>query len=131
MSKLEADVGDSIWMGLFVVASAAQLRVTDVTPFGFDPATELWAFTADGWTTSITVAAVVALASLGAIMWTNDVGLDALSGLQGWMVLVVIWLVLAPPFMPIMTELTMGSDAGKFLAMMIQFVGVGVVSYLG
>lgn len=92
--------------------------------------TELWSFSNAGWTTSITVAFAGSLLSFGGIAVTNDWQASAHGAVQFVLVLVTFWLILSPPFIPLM-ELFLSVKGAAFVSLGVQFVTALSISYFG
>jgi len=131
MTDLALDGNDLLALPVFMLGSLGQLGFLSLSVAGISLSTVLYSITADGYTTQISLGLILSVAALAYVMWTNDLGWRGWSGLQIWLVIVVVWLVLSPPFVPIMKTLLLGSTWGGFVAFVLQTVGFSTLSYLG
>lgn len=132
MTRLKWDGGDIPLIGAFSVGSLSQLEIIDLSGLPISPSTEIWTATADsGHTTVITLAMLISLAALGMILYTNDLGFDSLSYFQVSLLAITTWLILSPPFVPIMDSLITSTDGPKLLAFLVQTSSVTMLSKLG
>jgi len=131
MTDLALDGNDLLALPVFMLGSLGQLGFLSLSVAGISLSTVLYSVTADGYTTQISLGLILSIAALGYVMWTNDLGWRGWSGLQIWLVIVVVWLVLSPPFVPIMKTLLLGSTWGGFAAFVLQTIGFSTLSYLG
>ena len=131
MTDLALDGNDLLALPVFMLGSLGQLGFLSLSVAGISLSTVLYSVTADGYTTQISLGLLLSIAALGYVMWTNDLGWRGWSGLQIWLVIVVVWLVLSPPFVPIMKTLLLGSTWGGFVAFVLQTIGFSTLSYLG
>ena len=131
MTDLALDSEDLLMLPVFMVGSMGQLGFLSLSVFGISLADVLYSFSADGYTTQISLGLLLSTVALLVVLWTNDLGWRGWSGLQIWLVITVVWLVLSPPFVPIMSTLLLGSEWGAFGAFVIQTIGFSTLSYLG
>jgi len=131
VTDLALDGNDLLALPVFMLGSLGQLGFLSLSVAGISLSTVLYSVTADGYTTQISLGLLLSIAALGYVMWTNDLGWRGWSGLQIWLVIVVVWLVLSPPFVPIMKTLLLGSTWGGFVAFVLQTIGFSTLSYLG
>lgn len=131
MTDLALDGEDLIALPIFMIGSMGQLGFLSLSVAGISLADVLYSFSADGYTTQISLGLVLSISALGYVLWTNDLGWRGWSAMQIWLVIAVVWLVLSPPFVPIMSTLLMGSEWGAFGAFVLQTIGFSTLSYLG
>lgn len=131
MTDMAIDGEDLIALPVFMIGSMGQLGFLSLSIAGFSLSDVLYSFSADGYTTQISIGLILSLAALAYVLWTNDLGWRGWSAMQIWLVITVIWLVLSPPFVPIMQTLLLGSEWGAFGAFVLQTVGYTTLSYLG
>lgn len=77
----------------------------------------------------ISIAAILALASLGWVAYSNDWS-GNLSWIQAWVVIATVTLIIAPPFVPAL-EGTLAATPAAFLALVVQIGGYLTFSYIG
>lgn len=130
MSTLNVDMEDFVPLVLFSIAGLVSLGLATQWPGASYLQEGFWAFSDSGTTVTISWGMIVSLSSLGAIMYTNSVTWSSLGGIQLWLVLVTIWLILAPPFVPILGAL-LSSQFAAMIAFIIQTTGAGSLAYMG
>lgn len=91
---------------------------------------EIWTYSSQGWENSVTLAFVGSLVSFGVIIFTNDWQRGSQSAIQLLLVIVTLWLILSPPFMPIMAGL-LDQQTAAMAAVAIQFATSLSVGYYG
>lgn len=91
----------------------------------------LWTLTANGYSSNVSLATLLTLLGIFWIAATNDLGWRGWSALQIWIVASTIWMVISPPFVPLMHAILMGSEWAKVIAFSLQTIGVGLIAYLG
>ena len=129
MTKGEVDALDLAAMPIFLISGFFSMEiVTNVAPWGFNPAE---AFLVLGPSTEIAPADVTSFLALAIVLWTNDVELDLNGGIQVWVILVTILLVLATPFVPIVAHYTSSSVVAGMVALAFQSLGYTAASVLG
>ena len=133
MADLSVDGLDLFALPVFIAGSLASLGWLSLTvPLtDLSLSSTLWSTTADGYTTQISLGIILSSVALAYVLWTNDLGWRGWSGLQIWVVAVTFWLILSPPFVPIMDMLLAGSEFAKLAAFTLQTIGFSTVSYLG
>ena len=133
MSRMQMDLVDLPAGILFFLGAFTQLGILspNVPVLGWDISDAIWSFSASGATVSLSVAIFISLIGLGWAVWSNELGFRGWSGLQLWVVAVTFWLVIAPPFVPILDAVLMGSEWAKLVALSVQSMGFVIVSYLG
>jgi len=131
MTRMAYDAEDLLGLVLFITGSLGTLGFVSFSVFGIGLGDTIFQFAADGYTTQFTLGIVLSLAGLGVILFTNDLDWRAWSMFQIWLVAAVVWMVLSPPFVPVMKSLMLGSDLGGMAAFIIETVGVGFLSWSG
>jgi len=81
-------------------------------------------------TTDISLAVVLMLAALGAVIYTNNWEFDPDGGMTAWVVVATVGLIIAPPFVPALSEF-LTQDIAASAALLIQTAGYTIVSYMG
>lgn len=131
MADLSID-GNDLWaLPIWIAGTLGSLDLLSLDIGGYGLDTVLISMTAEGHTTEITVGIALAMLALGWVLWTNDLGWRGWTGIQLWVVLATVWLVLSPPFVPIMESIIMSSGIAKLVAFTLQTVGFSTISYLG
>jgi len=131
MATDKLDINDAALSPIFVFTSAISLGLIDSNWFGIDFGNEIATFTASsGQTTVVTLATVLSLTVVGYAYFTNRNDFSQFSKLEGWIVIATVALVVAPPFMPVVSEFLSG-DLPGFIALMVQAGGYYTLSYLG
>lgn len=129
MAQMRFDLIDVAPLIAFVAASLVSLELATNFPGADFLAQGFYTFAEGGTSVTLSVGAVLQILSLFVALYTNDLSFSALGGIQLWLVIVTIWLVLAPPFMPILDAYLSGS--GAVVAFLVQTVGFGVTGYTG
>lgn len=80
---------------------------------------------------SITFPRLVLIGSLGYLLYTNDLDLTSHSASQIFVVFSLIWMVISPPFVPIMQALVSDVATASIGAFFVQSLGWGIVMYEG
>jgi hypothetical protein len=129
MARNQVDTVDLAAMPLFILGSLTELGLLgglDLPLLG-DPGQTIFTI---GSSTEISLALVVSLAALAVVVYTNEWSLSAMGGIQAWIVVATIGLIILPPFMPILQDV-LSADIGKYAAFMVQTAGYTVLSYMG
>jgi len=92
---------------------------------GFNPSSALLTLPGE---TAISVAMVLQLAALIAVFVTNQPELDLSTGIEAWLFIATLGLVVAPPFVPLLDAL-LGSAIAGMGAFVIQTFGISLVAY--
>lgn len=79
----------------------------------------------------VTGAKVLALVALFGTIATNRTDFSKLVGIEYWIAITTIGLVIAPPFMPLVESLITGSIIIGLFSIMLQAGGFYAISYLG
>lgn len=129
MTRGEFDDVDLVAMPVFLLGSLFQLDLlsVDSLPLIGDPAAAF--STVAG--VEISIAMLLSLVALGVVAYTNNWSIDGISGgVQGYIVIATVGLIIAPPFMPALEEAVSGG-VGAMFALAIQTSGYAVLSYVG
>jgi len=81
-------------------------------------------------TTAFTLATLIGLMVIGYVLYTNNFSLSVAGGVTIWTVVIVVGLMLAPPFLPIVSDL-ITETAGAWVAFALQAAGYVVISFMG
>jgi hypothetical protein len=114
----------------FVAFGLVQTEVLPSMILGLDLQMSLLSLSGGGDTATITPAMIGSLAILGGTLYNNDVEFDAWMALDLWLFVVTIWLILAPPFVPIIEGLIATGGWGGMVAVAIQSLGYGFLSWV-
>jgi len=93
--------------------------------------TVLWSFSHNGWTTEITLPLLVSLAALGVVLYTNEWYRSEQSVIQFGLFIVTLWLILSPPFVPLMAAVIESSALVGIGAVVVESAGFLSISYIG
>jgi hypothetical protein len=128
MSTGELDSIDGVAAPVFLLGSLTQLGLLDVgeLPIIGDP-TATFVTLGDA---TVTVGIVLALVALGTVIVSNEWELDGTSTISAWAVVATVGLLIGPPFLEPLAELT-SSGIGQIVSLTVQSTGYAVVSYLG
>lgn len=129
MARGEVDPVDLVAMPFFAIAA---LFANNVIPGSempyFNPNGVLLQL---GPETSITYATVVALAALAVVIWTNKPRLNIYGGIQAWLVVVTVALILAPPFVPLLGHYIGSNMILGIVSFVVQTTGYVIISFMG
>jgi asparagine N-glycosylation enzyme membrane subunit Stt3 len=127
-TKMRVNVLDYFAFPGFLIAASVALGLLSSTIAGFD----LGATVLDlGSGHAFSVANVAAILCLAWVAYSNDWSSDmALTGIQAWLVIATVGLLIAPPFFPVL-ESTLASTPAALAALFIQAGGFVTFSYLG
>lgn len=130
MTRGQVDFLDLLAMPIFAVAALFANGVIpgDVLGGTFDPTQSLFSL---GPETQISYATVVAIAAIALVLWTNKPQLDVYGGIQAWVVIVTIGLILAPPFVPLISNWMAAEPWLGIVSFLLQTTGYTVVSFMG
>jgi hypothetical protein len=129
MSYGEVDAIDLVLYPLFLFGGLVGLGLMQSPVlFGFSFADTLMSL---GPQTSVSLATLVSALSLVVVLATNKPDLTSARGsAQLWVVIVTFGLILAPPFVPLMSGL-LGGGIASGIAFLVQTGGWTVASWLG
>jgi hypothetical protein len=126
-TKMRVNMADYLMFPVFIICAAVSLGILSSTMLGFD----LGATYNLGAGHGFSVANLLAIASLGYVAYTNDwSGGVAWKGIQGWLIVATIGLLIAPPFLPLLQNTLAETPAG-LLALAVQAGGFATFSYVG
>lgn len=91
----------------------------------------LMTFAAETQEIAVTFPRLALIGSLGYLLWTNDLDWSAYSAFQIFAVLALVWMIISPPFVPIMYAITQEVAIASIFAFFIQSIGYAVVMYMG
>ena len=103
----------------------------DIPLIGTDLNFELMTFAGPMQEITLTFPRLVLILSLGYLLWTNDLDWSAYTAFQVFAVVALVWMVISPPFVPIMYMLVSEYWFASIAAFFIQSVGFGAVMYWG
>jgi len=127
MTMGKVDLNDLLIMPGFLLAVLLNLQLIDDPTQGL-LSSEIWAHSSTA--TSFSVATLLGLLSLGIVLYTNDFSFGIAGTLTIWAVIVTVGLMLAPPFVPIVSAI-LTSTAASYVAFALQALGYVEVSYHG
>jgi hypothetical protein len=130
MARSDIEALEVVGGVFFVVFGLVQTKVIPSKVLGFDLLMSLFSISGGGDTATITPAMVASLAILVATLYNNDVEFDTWAALDFWLFLVTIWLILSPPFVPIIEGLIASGGWGGVVAVAIQSLGYGFLSWV-
>lgn len=129
--KSDIDVHEIVLGVLFALFGLTQLQLLNQsTILGLDLLGSVHTFSSGGHTATISWAMIGAIAILAITMWTNDWTPSLTAGIDIWIIIVTVWLILAPPFVPILESVLTDSMLPGIIAFTIQMIGYGSASYL-
>lgn len=126
----QIDIEDAVVSPFFVLSSAIAVGLISFSLFGFDFGSTAYELTAAGYTTTIKWATLGSIIALGIAYATNKPTLSSMGLIETWAVVATIALVMAPPFVPLLSALLSSKIAG-LVAVIIQAAGFYSLSYLG
>jgi hypothetical protein len=117
----------------FLLASAINNHIVDGPEFlGWTLRDGLFTIGAGtGDPATITLGKVVALGALAGTIATNRTDFSRLTGVEMWVAIATIGLVLSPPFVPLLEFLLRSNMIAGSVALVIQAGGFFTISYLG
>jgi len=131
MATGKFDIPDAALSPLFVIFSMVTLGLVPAQYFGVDLSSSVLEFTASsGQTTVISIAMVGSLAVLAYAYYTNRQDISSMERVEMWIVVGTVALILAPPFVPIISELLNGTVA-SWLALVVISGGYYSLSFAG
>jgi len=130
MATGSIDLVDIPFIGIFAFAAAAGLGLF-VLPLPFiDLNMTLFEIGQGQGRLIVTLATILSIVSLGFTFYTNQLDFSRMTGVEYWIVIATIGLVLAAPFNVILETLLPNTTAA-FIAWTIQSAGVTSLSYTG
>ncbi|ERJ06440.1 hypothetical protein HLRTI_001519 [Halorhabdus tiamatea SARL4B] len=127
---MTVDVEDLLALPVFIAGNLAQLDLYAADLGLIDLGAPFHTVSAGGYTTELSLGLVVALAALGWVLYTNDVGFSGWSAMQSWLIITVVWLTISPPFVPFMGAL-LGMEVAATAAIAVQSIGYIALLYIG
>lgn len=130
MARADLDALEVIGGIVFVAFGLVQTQVLPSKILGFDLLTSLHTFSGGGDTADITIAMLASLTILGMTLYSNDFDFSGWSALDLFLFVSTVWLILAPPFVPIVESFVSEGSWGAMLAVGIQSLGYGFLSWV-
>ena len=122
------DIDDMMVSPVFVLAAAVAAGLIQFAPFGVDLASDVITFTSE---TGLSPADIISILCIGVVIATNKPSLSMMSGIEMWVAVATLGLVLAPPFAPVIESFIQGSTVVGLVSVIIQAGGFYSLSYLG
>lgn len=124
------DWDDRALGAVFLLSSAVSLGLVTV------PGTTLFSDTLVSFGPSehlieVSISRAVSLGALLATIATNRTDFSSLTGVEMWVAIAMVGLVIAPPLAPVIAYYLESSFIAGGFAIIIQAAGFGVVSYFG
>jgi hypothetical protein len=130
MATGNIDLNDVPFIAIFSVAAAANLGFFTLPLPVIDLNAVLFTLGNGAGKLAITFAAIASLVSLAFAFYTNRLDRSELVGVEYWIVVATVGLVLATPFQIIIDTLMM-NDTAAFVGWIIQSTGILSLSYSG
>lgn len=127
MARGKIDLNDGVVSPFFVISAAIDNGIVSMQIFGWDFAEPFLSFGAGAGVSTATVISILALA---VAFVTNRPDFSKMGAVQTWVAIATIGLVIAPPFVPVISSI-LGYTIAGLLALVIQAVGYYNLSYLG
>jgi hypothetical protein len=124
--KGQIDPLDLAALPLFLFGSLFELGLVDFSLGGVSLSETVFALGG----TDISLAVILMLGALGAVIYTNEWEFDADGGITTWVVVATLGLIIAPPFVPALSEF-LAQDIAASAALLVQTAGYTIVSYMG
>ena len=124
------DLNDAVVSPFFVLASGVSVGLFDLTLFGLDFASPLFAM-GSGTTLEFSFASLVAIMAVAIAYITNGPELSNLGMVETWVTAITIVLVLGQPFVPLLDTFLQASPIVGLAALIVQAGGFYTLSYLG
>jgi hypothetical protein len=125
------DGGDMLAGLFFMLGGMTQLGFINGENFPFvNPADAIHTFSYGGESVTISIAIGLSLLALVVAFITNDQSFSAMGGMQLFLVIVTVGLIISPPFMPILAE-ALTADIAGLVALFLQTIGYLQVSWTG
>ena len=133
MARNSIDAVDIIPGLMYLFGSLASVGMVSMTIPVVDISVveALYSLSYQSETVTFTLAKIMSIIGLGWILITNDLSLRAMGPVQIFMSIAIVGLVIAPPFIPILNALLLGSDFAAVISPGIQWYGVINLSYAG
>lgn len=133
MTKNEVDIEDILNYFVYFVFSFLSFEWMDwqIPVINTDLNFVLYTFNSPLQEVSITFPRVVLFLSLCYLLWTNDLNLDTRSASQLFIIGALAWMVISPPFVPMMYLVTSDVAFASIIAFFIQSLGWALVMYRG
>lgn len=131
MAKKNLDLNDAVVSPFFVLASGVQAGLFSLVLFGFDFAAPIFTIGSGVGAIQLTIAKSIAIGALAVALATNKPNFSAMGGLQVWVAVATIGLILAPPFSPMLQSFIQTNAVAGIVALVVQSAGYYTLSYLG
>lgn len=130
MGRGEPDLVDMLAYPIFAIFGLLSLGIVTPVPTvaGVSLGAELIQL---GPETVITLPHVMQIIALGVVVVTNKPALDPWTFVWAWVTLTTIILVVAMPFVPLLTNLTSSSVFAGIVMFLYQSFGYGTASWMG
>lgn len=126
-TKMEVNMLDYAVFPFYLMACAVSLGLLGSTFLGFDMSASFNI----GAGHAFSVANIAAIGILGYVAYTNDWdGGAVFNGIQGWLVLATVGVLIAPPFFPLVAD-TIAAGPAAIVALAVQAGGFITFSYFG
>jgi hypothetical protein len=124
------DWDDRLFGAIFLLSSAVSVGLLTV------PGTTLFSDTlftlgSGGAAVAVSISKAISFVALMATIATNRTDFSKLVGVEWWVAIATIGLVVAPPFMPLLDQLISQSVVAGSVAIALQAGGFAIISYLG
>jgi len=130
MGRAQIEALEVVGGVFFVAFGLVQTKVLASTVLGFDLLMPLLKLSGGGDTATITPAMIASLAILFGTLYNNDIEFNTWAALDFWLFLVTVWLIFSPPFVPIIEGLIASGGWGGMVAVAIQSLGYGFLSWV-
>lgn len=132
MGAGEVDPFDLLLFPWFFTAGLLNVEVIGPAEFlGVSSSEVLLAFGSGQAETEITLALILTVVPFLLALVTNDWGFSAATGIQIYLVLATIGIMILPPFMPLLEYALSNSEAAAVVSLFIQSSGYISISYMG
>jgi len=132
MTRGKIDPVDLVAMPVFLLGSLIELDLlpVDSVPLLGDPAQVLFTLGSGAGSVEITLGTAMTLGALAVVAYTNEWDTAQLAGIQLWIIIATVGLIILPPFVPLLENWLSGSLAAVG-ALVIQTSGYTILSYVG
>ena len=124
------DLNDVPFIGIFSVSAATNLGFFELPLPFFSLSDALFTLGQGEGQLAISIATIGSLISLAFAFYTNRLDRSQFSGIEYWIVIATVGLVLASPFKIIINTIMM-NDTAAFVGWVVQSTGILALSYSG